>query len=509
MAKDEVREILTIQKFIYLLSDFHYGQFTRYLSETKAAVPLKLVQEIKKKLPLFDSIDELCEKIYGKNNIKTRGAFNQLSSHTLRSTYYLAQNYPSYLFHNIPEIEKLINEGKHNQADFLSSTLLSIAERVEDFQCQILVLKFLAQQSYLMKDVAQGIKYDAKLDQAHENEFTTKRLISALRHTLNVSLISKAPADYAKTITYFKSFHKSEFVSLRIYSRYAVLYSLYYFEPDKFAEASTLHMMRELEKDMEAFSYIVFPFLFDLKGTFTFLKLNSSLLDLNKKEDSRQLKLLQQHYQSVLFWKNYLNIPQVFYIAVKASHYLSHYHFYLSYADYSKRISKAEFDEINELIKTCEALLSNEKWEKIYKVDFMSLRMLYGGLLILSGGERIKKGVSELEHLLTSYQQMNLAGSTDSIFLCLMAGYFALKKYDKCQLTYKRYYKTTIKRTVYDDNDTGIYTYYYLACWLTSQRDQYLTKLKKNYQRLLDDNEPSLSLSATENLFKYYKVPVA
>jgi hypothetical protein len=375
-AKQPAQEILTIQKFVFLLNDFHLNKFSDYLLENRAALPLKLVQEIRKTTPKFDSIDELCKKIYGKNNVKTRGAFNQLSSHTLRMTYYLAQNYPSYLLHNIPEIEKLINDGRHEQADFLATTLLSFAERIEDFQCQILVLKFLAQQSYLVKDVAGGIKFDLKLEKAHENEFVTKRLISALRNTLNVSVVSNAPSDYAKTITFFKSFHNSEFISLRIYSRYAVLYTLYYFEPDKFAETSTLRVMRELEKDMEAFSYIVFPFLFDLKGTFTFLKLNSSLLDLNKKEDNRQLKSLQQHYQSVLFWKNYLNIPQVFYIAVKATHYLSHYHFYLSQVDYHKRISKTEVAEIEELIKTCEEFLGNEKLEKIYKVDFMSLRML-------------------------------------------------------------------------------------------------------------------------------------
>ena len=506
--KQPVQEILTIQKFIYLLNDFHYGKFRQYLSETKALLPLKLIETIRKKNTGFDTIDNLCKTIYGKNSTKTRGAFNQLSSHTLRLSYFLAQNYPSYLLHNIPEIEKLINEGQHQQAEFLATTLLSVAERVEDFQCQILVLKFLAQQSYLVKDVSTGIKYDNKLDKAHENEFNSKRLISALRSTLNISVVSKTPDDYSKTITFFKSFHNSEFISLRIYSRYAVLYTLYYFEPDKFSEAATLRLMRELERDLEAFSYIVFPFLFDLKGTFTFLKLNSSLLDLNKKEDNRQLKLLQQHYQSVLFWKNYLNIPQVFYIAVKATHYLSHYHFYLSNSDYLRRVSKAELNDIDSLIKTCEEFLRTDKWDKIYKVDFMSLRMLYGGLLILSGGDRIKKGVDELEHLLTSYQQMNLAGSTDSIFLCLMAGYFGLKKYGKCIDTYKRYYKTTINRTVYDDNDISIYTYYYLACWLDTHRDQYLTKLKSNYQRLFEDKAPSLTRTATEDLFAYFKVPI-
>jgi len=502
------QEILTIQKFVYLLSDFHYKKFTDYLLANNAQMPLTLVTEIKKRLPQFDSIDILCKKIYKKNNAKTRGAFNQLSSHTLRLTYFLSQNYPSYLLHNVPEIEKLINDGEHEEANFLAETLLSISERVEDFQCQILTLKFLSQQSYLVKDVAAGIRYDAKLEIAHENEFVTQRLISTLRNTLNVSLASKAPEDYTKNIAYFKSFQKSNFVSLRVYSRYALLYALYYFEPQKFSDTSTLSIMRELERDMEAFSYIVFPFLFDLKGTFTFLKLNSSLLNLDNKEDNRQLKLLQTHYQSVLFWKNYLNIPQVFYIAVKASHYLSHYHFYLSQTDYLKKISKAELGEIDELITTCTNLLNKDKWDKIYKVDFMSLRMLRGGLLILSGGDRLKLGVNELEHLLTSYQQMNLAGSTDSIFLCLMAGYFAMKKYDKCISTYKRYYKTVAERTVYDDNDISIYTYYYLSCWLSNKREQYVVKLKKNYERLLDDNQESVSKIATNKLFDYYNVPV-
>jgi len=63
---EPAQEILTIQKFVFLLNDFHYSKFEKYLLECKAALPSKLIDEIRKKLPDFDSIDELCKKFTAK-----------------------------------------------------------------------------------------------------------------------------------------------------------------------------------------------------------------------------------------------------------------------------------------------------------------------------------------------------------------------------------------------------------------------------------------------------------
>ena len=55
----QTSDLLTIQKFIYLLDDFHYQEYTTYLTDIKAHLPLKLSQHIRKKLPGFDNHEGL------------------------------------------------------------------------------------------------------------------------------------------------------------------------------------------------------------------------------------------------------------------------------------------------------------------------------------------------------------------------------------------------------------------------------------------------------------------
>ena len=252
----------------------------------------------------------------------------------------------------------------------------------------------------------------------------------------------------------------------------------------------------------------MFPFLFDVLGTFNYLKLNSSIIDFDNKEHRKQLQEFTQHANSVLFWKSYLSLPQMFYIAIRTTHFLTAYHHQLMRRDYQRLVKETDMQEINELSGKCRELLEHDEWEKIYKLDMMSLRMLYGCLLILSGGDKIQKGIDELEFLLTAYQQMNLAGSTDSIYVSLMIGYFALRKYDKCVETYKRYYKFSREKNVYEVNDITIHVYYYLAAYLTSERSQYLLKLRTVYQNTLNTENFESTGKPIEDLVLQLNIPV-
>ena len=131
-----------------------------------------------------------------------------------------------------------------------------------------------------------------------------------------------------------------------------------------------------------------------------------------------------------------------------------------------------------------------------------------GAAIRLGQVARVHDGAQELESLLVAYQQVNLTGTIDSIFACLMVSYFSQQKYEKCAETYKRYLKIIRGKPVYEDNDINIHTYYYLAQWLDSHRKQYLEKLKANHQRALAVHsivEPSRSL---QELVDYYKVPL-
>ncbi|HWB63065.1 MAG TPA: hypothetical protein VG603_06105, partial [Chitinophagales bacterium] len=112
----QTSELLTIQKFIYLLDDFHYAEFSNHLQAIKADLPHKLLQVIRKRLPEFDGHEALCKKIYGKYGKNERLAFNQLASYTFKLSSDLAINYPAYLTPNYAKIEQLINKGQIRDA---------------------------------------------------------------------------------------------------------------------------------------------------------------------------------------------------------------------------------------------------------------------------------------------------------------------------------------------------------------------------------------------------------
>ena len=497
-------EILSIQKFVFLLDEFHYEQFVSNLRNIKAGLPLKLTEAIRKSLPAFDSPDALCKKIYGGYSEDQRKSFNQLSYHTIKLSYYLAWNYPGYLLPTVQWIQKAVNEGNFDYANQVANFLWSTAERVEDYQTQAIALKFLSQQAFLMKDFTTGVKLDRTLTKVCETEMSLNNLISTLRELIQLSLSGKK-VDINKKKDFFHAYFKHTSPSLRIYSKYAILYLTYYFDPTEFSEAPILTLILDIEKELANNSFVIFPFLFDLTGSFNFLKLNSASADLENKEYRKELREFSDHYQEVEFWKSYLNLPKLFVIAIKATHYISKYHYYLSRKNYQQIIER-EITDLKNLIKECEELLANKHWDKHYRVDLMSVEMLYGGLLILLGGDNIKKGINQLEFLLTSYQQMNLAGSTDSIFLCLMSGYFSLKQYDKCSHTYTRYYKATSKTEVYEMNDLNIQSYYYLSQWLVSNRDQYLGKLRANHKRIVENSTEKNSAHALEELMDYLHI---
>jgi hypothetical protein len=283
---------------------------------------------------------------------------------------------------------------------------------------------------------------------------------------------------------------------------------LYYHEPEKFKDSSTYTLILDLEKDLDNHNHIVFPFGFDLRSNFSFYKLNSPMADLTSKTGKKDLETLKKHYSSVLFWRSYLNIPEMFVMALQASNYLTSYHQYVHRTDYYKIVPADDLKEINALIANCRDMLSHKDLEKHYKNDLINLKLIYSGLLILSGGNGVKDGAEELEAMLISYQQINLAGTADSIFLFLIIAYFAMRNYEKCAVTYKRYIKAVKGKPVYDDNDIEIHAYYYLSQWLALRSNQYLNKLKSTYERTQSSNVRPEQGKAIEELVSYFELPL-
>ncbi|MFN8285146.1 MAG: hypothetical protein U0V74_00235 [Chitinophagales bacterium] len=504
-------DLLTIQKFVTLLDDFYYNEFCLILQKMNARLPLKLTETIREGLPNYDSHEELCRKVYGGFDKNQRQTFNQLASYTFKLSAPLVRNYPNYLLPNINKVQQLICEGRSGSADFLAKTALDIAEQIENYQMQIMLLKILVQQSFHRKDFTLANKYNEQLAKAYASEVLYNEVLTLLRHSFYESQ-PRNPEWYTElkaNRNFCEKHFENDSLSIRMLSKYAYVYLTYHFIPEEYTAPVCAEAVTSLERDLVNYGYVAFHPLFDIASNLWFLKLNSPYFNLSDKDCRKDFDNFVDHYTTVKFWNNYLNIPEMLAITIKVSYYLSANHFNIHRADYKSLLADREKEDIANLIKQCERILAQDIWSKHYKNDFINLKLLYGALHILSGGEaNIKKGLTELEATLVTFQQVNFTGSIDSAFLFLMIGYFSLKQYSRCSETFKRYIKITKGNPIFEDNDIGIHTYYYLANWLASGRKQYVAKLNSNYERSLKSDTYIEPRRTIEEFAKYFSVPL-
>ena len=502
-------EILTIQKFVFLLDDFHYHEFLNYLVERNLKLSIRLTEEIRIYLPKFESADALCKKIYGEKNKASKLKFNQLASHTFRQSSHLAINYPYYLSPNFTLLAQTVNKGETEKTELLSDALLDIARRIEDRPTQLLVLKFLTQRAFLMKRNSEGVKYMAEIKEVRVTEMCFDEILTTLRIEINAN---SGPTHDAKQLqsfeTMFLAYCKHESKAVRLLAQYAYIYLLFYSDKNRFYDLSTRELMNNLDKDIERYQYIILPFGFDIKSSFTFYKLNSPFANLNSPDGKLDFADLLTHYKSVQFWNSYLNIPELFTIATKTSYYLTQYSHFVYRRDYNKLVKPADLTEIGKIAARCQEMLAGHGNKSDFKSDLINLTLLRAGLLILLGGDNTRLAAEELELMLTSFQQHNFGGATDTIYLFLMLAYFSMKQYDKCKTTYNRYSKSFSTKTFSKSNDIDIQLYFYASQWLKSNSKQYLHKLNATYKRTLEPDAVPGHNKRVLYFFNYFNIPI-
>lgn len=108
--------MISIQKQVLLLSEFHFKEFSEYLLNTNAELPYKLVTTIRHSKTHHES-DELCALIYGDSAEKTKKKFLQLTHHTFKLSGFLSRNYTNYLKHNLQIIEELLSKGEKKKSE--------------------------------------------------------------------------------------------------------------------------------------------------------------------------------------------------------------------------------------------------------------------------------------------------------------------------------------------------------------------------------------------------------
>lgn len=499
--------MLSIQKVVVLLDEFHLGEFRKYLEANKAELPLKLVDAAKSLGWDEDDSDLLCKAIYSKAGVQEKKKFFQLAHHTFKLTGYLSRNYPSYLLHNISQIERFVNHGRLREANQLAEILLDVAEKIEDFTTARAVLQFFAQHAYMREKKTEAIRFLERNAWVIESEKALNEIYLYLRTNLHFK--DKSAPSLAETerhLAWFEKFRESESFAVRVMARYAHCYTLHFLNDDRFYTQATLDELNNVSEELEKSPYVIFSFSDDVELNIDYLKLKLLVSWLKPEELQKEAAVLLKKRETPRFWRNYLNTAQIAFISIQASVLVSRYGF-----GYRKGWNENLPDEIREQIqayrKASEDILSQYNWgEENLHVRYINMSNLYCCFLLLGTKEDIRQVTITMEALLFNYQQVAFHRMYDQIFATIIMAYFMLEEYVKVQECYKRYEKLTANNTKLPENDMTIKAYYYVSQWLQSGRKQYQEKLNN----LLEKTEGIQNLETLRHLIldlkEYFKI---
>lgn len=495
--------MISIQKQIILLSDFHFTEFSEYLEKTHADLSLRLITTIRKQKKQPDS-DTLCALIYGDSEEKTRKKFLQLTHHTFKLSSFLSRNYPNYLKHNLSVIEELLSKGEKLQANTIAEWLIDVAEKIEDYTILIEVYKFLAQQAFVSES-KDAIKYHKKINEYLDLEKIKNTIYLYLRENLffkGKENISKSQVE--KDLYFFDSYTSHASHSINIIARFGKYYELSFLNHPDFFKPETLKGLDELEKDFLNNAFVCFHYLDDVYFKILAQRLQHNLAAANTEAMLLEIKKMNGVSSFLKFWKSYMNVPELFSIAVQTSHYMSSYG-YVFKNNYDSELPKDVKENILFLRNRLEQELEKTIWEEGHLIKLINIKCFYAALLLTGDSKDKLKSMKLLENTLVAYQQVPFQKFLDGIFATLIMGAFSLKEYEKVILIYKRYKKITADQLVVKENDLTIEAYYFTSQYLVNQRKQYIDKLQLTF----NDADANKNIKELINeLVSYYKIPL-
>lgn len=500
--------MLSIQKHILLLNDFHFNEFSTHLRVIKAELSYKLINEIRNFAWEQPDTDKLCTRIYGDHEEKTKKKFLQLTHHTLKLSSFLSRNYPSYLKHNLMLIEEKINIGERERANTIAEYLADISEKIEDFTTNIGALKFLAQQSFLIES-KEEVKYHRRIAELIEYERCRNEIYLILRENLhfkrkeNLVIGERLKSKGSE----FNKYIDHPCFSVSILARFGKYYELSFLNKSEFFDKETIDGLNKIERDLNNNSFVIFPFLDDAMFKVMGLKLQYMVNKLDSQGMMKESSLMIEESSHLKFWHSYVNLPEIFAIAIQATYYISNYgetfkenHYRDLPDDVKKNINHLKARLVHEMEKPL--------WNDGYIIKLINVRSLYSGLLLLGTRDEVVRATDLIEETLITFQQIPFQKFLDQIFASLAIGYFSLKQYEKVAECYKRYKKSTAGNTVNEENDLTINAYYYASQWITTERKQYADKLYGTFEVTVGRDNLVHVGKLVMSIMTYFSIPV-
>lgn len=454
---------LFIQRFVALLDAYHYSILLEHFGSISADMSTKLIGRIWDTLPGFHTPQELQSVIYGDSG--RSGTLNQLCSHTFKLSSYLARNNPSYLKHNIVLMERLVAEGRREDAVKLAGPLAEIADKVGDFRTAAAALNFLYRDANIQKLPAVGDLH------ARCREMLSLETASAW---LQLFHMEPEPAELETLQKHCSNSHPAiSILAQYVYISYKYGSDMSFFDTEESRGAVAL-----LENKLRKHPYVCIPYMMDVQGRLDYFKLNSPYTVQDSDGRKKLFEKLSHHYQGYRYSKNYNTALQIDLISTQLTMLFTKYHHRLHREDYLEILEQGDATLMDAMLDRTASLLS-EKPQNASPSEARRLEQIKACITILKGGKAVGKGIDDMESFLVTYQQLNLKASTGTAYFFLMVGYFSLKKYDSCVALYRRYTKAASGKGIFKGNHLKIVMFYYFAQWQLGHSRQYVAKLEK------------------------------
>ncbi len=500
--------MLIIEKVVKLMDDYHFNVFREYVKNisVRSYYPLALIDVINRDITKEQDSDDLCKMVYSENDEKAKKKFFQLAHYTFKLTNYLAKNYPHYLSHNISLLQRLINEGNIKRAEIRLEALIEIAEKIEDFDTLLPALQLKAHKEVLENDT-NSQKTHLRIEEVLDFQTTMNNLFSNWRNFYNTKgKLNKKLAD-TSSLDFLKGYNKNKSEKIKLFSRFHFVHGLYLIKDDAFYTDTTLNELVDIEKELQKNDFLTFPFLVDLNYLVLYLKLHYLIHKLDGEGILDASYQIIEYGENILFWKNFVNVPEIFSIAMQTSHYASLY--MTPYKEnHIDQLPISVKKRLEMLKNKCHDLIENKEWDdEKFAIWLINLKTIYSGLLLLGDAKDIKKSIRVLEGILISYQQLPFQNFIDPIYTNLIIGYFSLQDHEQVESSYRRYKKVATKNVVNPENDLTLHGFYYASKWLETGRNQYVKKLGKILEQT---NAPNLKQTndLLTKMVEYFKIEI-
>jgi len=504
--------MLTIEKIVKLLDDFHFDVFRDHVKELsiRSLYPLALIDVISREIEQTQDSDTLCRAVYGASDEKTKKKFFQLSHHTYHLTAFLSKNYPTYLQPNLTRVQQLINSSQLDKGITLLQALLDISKKIEDFSTEILANQIMVQHNLLLESLKTALQYQMRISKLVANQ---KDINDIYTHFYSFYNLKEKDKSEAATITNHKKFYASFFdhsaTVIQIISRYCYCYFLHYNRLADFYKDSTLSLINEIEQLLNKNKTIIFPFLLDLHHRVGFLKLKFW----NDKGETDQVSVfipeLLKNSPDLKYWSSYVNSPEIV-ILIMQGNLFSRKHLRLHDITITNdSLSQEAKNQLQIIRSKIQKFLDNSKFQNDYTLRYITLCTIDGLLSLIDGKEQIEAAIENLNHIFKTYQHLPFLSFNGSIYSILITAYFKLRDFEKVDATFKRYKKQLKDQAVHPVNDLSIHAIYYTSMWQITKKSQYAKKFEKIY---LQTKENVIFVDLHENLnylIEHYNIQIS